>query len=206
MLLLLLLGATGCSYVKDRTNDLLDVFWLDLDVGALASAQVRCTDFLATGVGVAVQTYPLFSLHGRYCGQVERGAGGVVVMGPFNLYARDGEMVPCLAGSGDYPTSMQPPPMNFWFVYPTEPLGDRRGPHYDPRTRGWHVADCAVGACALLGVRLGCSPGQFVDFVCGIFGWDPAGDDVFVRDADATGEHREHSSSQVRPGRDRRGS
>jgi len=176
-------AATSCSYVKNRGNDLLDVFWLDVDVGALASAQVRCTDFLATGAGVGVQWLPLFNLHGRYYGRLERGTGGIGVMGPFNIYSRKGEMVPCMDGSPDYSIRIQPPPMNFWFFYPTEPQGRSRGPMYDVRTRGWNVADCAVGATAIVGLRVGFSPGHFVDFVCGLAGFDPAADDVFGGDA-----------------------
>ncbi len=60
-----LLGAS-CSYFKNRTNDLLDVFWVDVDAGLLASAEVRVTDFFATGGGVAIQSEPIVNLHGRY--------------------------------------------------------------------------------------------------------------------------------------------
>ena len=179
LLVLACVALTSCSYVKNRTNDLLDVFWLDVDIGALASAQVRCTDFLATGAGIGIQKYPLFNLHGRYFGQLERGTGGLPMMGPMNLYSRFGEMAPVLEGSPDYPNAIQPPPMNFWFFYPTEPMGDRRGPKYRMQKRGWRIADCAIGATAILGVRVGISPGHLVDFVCGLFGYDPASDDVF---------------------------
>ncbi len=49
--------------------------------------------------------------------------------------------------------------------------------HTSPDTDPWHAFDLEIAAMAGVGVRAGFRPGEFVDFLAGIFGADPIGDD-----------------------------
>jgi hypothetical protein len=52
-LLALTLLQAGCGYVQDRSRDLLDVFQLEMGYGLGLEADVRTTDLLQTGFGMA---------------------------------------------------------------------------------------------------------------------------------------------------------
>ena len=187
----------SCSYVQNRTNDLLDVFWLDVDVGVLAAAEVRATDFCAVGVGASLQSVPLVHVHGRHFGHVERMSGGLPVYWSISMYKND-EMVPFLDGTPAYSSIVQPPPCNYLLFYPEEFFVDRHGDaRYRIGRRGLRVLDCAVGASLGVGVRVGFSPGHLLDFLLGWFGLDLAGDDAFggVEDAALSAPPRAPTSS-----------
>jgi hypothetical protein len=49
--------------------------------------------------------------------------------------------------------------------------------HTNPTTDLWHAFDLEVSATVLVGARIGFSPGEFVDFLAGLVGLDPIGDD-----------------------------
>lgn len=172
LLLGLVLSSASCSYVKNRTNDLLDVFWLDVDVGMWPSVDVQASDWFGVGLGYSHQGIPLVNWHGRHVGHIERRILAVGAVAAFTDYSNDW-MVPALPGSGDYDTNVQSPPNIAAFV-PTYFVKE-----YDPSARGLRVADVGVGAAAIVGVWVGFSPGEFLDFVLGIVGVDIGDDDRF---------------------------
>ena len=54
----------GCSYLQNRTNDLLDVFRFDVGHGPGLYADARVTDFFASGLGLRSQRTA--GMHGRF--------------------------------------------------------------------------------------------------------------------------------------------
>ena len=49
--------------------------------------------------------------------------------------------------------------------------------HTSPESDLWHAFDLEVSATILVGGRLGFSPGELVDFLAGLLGFDPIEDD-----------------------------
>ena len=82
-------------------------------------------------------------------------------------------MVPVLFGSRRYDKIVQPP-ANLAIFMPTYFLET-----YKPSERGLRVADIGVGVAAIVGARVGFSPGELLDFTLGIVGVDIGNDDRF---------------------------
>lgn len=173
LLATILLPSMSCSYVKNRSNDLLDVFWLDVDVGLWPSVDLHVTDFFGLGLGYSDQSVPLVNWHGRHVGSVPRKTMGFGAVIAATVYQHESNMVPILSGSGSYDDNVQSPPklaafMPTYFVKP-----------YRASDRGLRLADVAASVTAGLGVRVGFSPGELLDFVLGFVGIDLGDDDCF---------------------------
>lgn len=169
----LLLPSVSCSYVKNRSNDLLDVFWLDVDVGLWPSVDLHVTDYFGVGLGYSDQSIPLVNWHGRHVGWVPRQTIGVGAVIAVTHYQHEANMVPVVSGSGPYRDDVQSPPILGGFM-PTYFVKT-----YRPSDRGLRLTDVGAGVTAGLGVRVGFSPGELLDFVLGFVGVDLGDDDRF---------------------------
>jgi hypothetical protein len=178
LMLLAAAAAGGCSYVKNRTNDLLDVFRFDVGWGPGLYAEARVTDFAALFLGY--RDLQLAGMHGRFVGSataMDLGLGPVVWGGSTQ------NTVPLLPGDTsqfdvDYAVPRRPM-VGEMLVLPVY-IGTSLSP------RGLRSTD--LGADVTLGyvsVGVGFSPGEFIDLLLGFFGIDLGGDDVFGREAAA---------------------
>lgn len=172
--LVLLLG--GCSYLKNRANDVFDVFRFDVGWGPGLYSEARATDFAAVGIGLRDQQ--LASLYGRFVGNPEVFS---VALGPFVLGSRTSlDMEPLLAGDPTHFDIRQDIPGTQVLFLPAEAP---RCSGYSLSKRGFHIADVGADlALGYVGVGVGVSPGEFVDLLLGFVGIDLAGDDVFGRE------------------------
>lgn len=145
-------NAAGCAYARDRAADLADVLTLEGGVGYGLHADVKATDFLHVGVGYAHLRKAGF--RGRELTWIADREVGLPVSGILPVGAwRDGgyDRLAHLHAS----------------------VGDLLA-YEDP----WRRADLEVGATlAIVHVRVELSLGHLLDFVAGLFAFDPAGDD-----------------------------
>jgi hypothetical protein len=172
----------GCSYVKNRTNDLLDVFRFDVGFGPGLYAEARVTDFAAVGLGFRDQE--LASMFGRFVGNPEVSS---VALGPFVLGGRVSlDMKPLLPGdTSGFRYGQDVPGTQILFIPGDAP----RCNGYSFAERGLRMADVGADvALGYVGLGLGVSPGEFVDLLLGFVGIDIGGDDMFGR-APTTREH-----------------
>jgi len=167
-----LLAGSGCTYLRDRANDLLDPFRVDVGVGFGLYADARATDFVATGVGV--HALHAAGWHGRHVGTGELGGLG---LGLLMLGDAEFAMSPLLGEPASFVRAHDVVPGQL-LVFACN--GMKCGlVRYTLAERGLHVAD--VGASAtigVVGVGLGFSPGELLDCLLGFFGIDIAGDDA----------------------------
>lgn len=176
------LGASllsGCTWLQNRANDALDVFALDFGQGPGLYADVRATDFVAVGVGM--HDTVTWGMHGRYAGTSGRGA---VAVGPLMWGWRpDGPAVSPMQ-SGDpsrFNQDVVDPPPSHLILWPAGPLR-HAFPEYNETARGLRFADVsATLTIGYVGMHVGFSPGELVDFVLGVFGIDLSDDDAFGR-------------------------
>ncbi len=142
----------GCGFARDRAADFADCFTVEAGVGPGLHADVKATDFLHIGAGYA---------HLR-----KAGARGRDV-----LWLRDREVglpVSALLAAGAARDG------SAWRAAHLHASIPDLLAFQDP----WRRADVEVGATAgVVSLRLGFSPGHLVDFLAGIVGLDPAGDD-----------------------------
>ena len=185
-LLALALSSSGCSYLRNRCADLLDIASVDVGYGPGVYAEARATDFLVPGLGV--HSYlEAYSLHGRYAGEVERWSG--FGLPPFltatTYMPADGRLVSVVDGDrSGYDLHMEPPWASYAMCIPGVWIGSLdHAPGYSVGERGMRVADVGVHVQCLVGVRLGFSPGESVDWLLGWFGLDLSGDDARLREA-----------------------
>jgi len=168
-LLLLLLSLGSCSsgaYLPDRGRDLLDIFTLTVSAGPEISLDAQATDLLHLSVGGGV--------HGE-AGMIGRrfGSAGVMTLGlPVAPFLEDGVLhgrYLFTEASGawreaDVQDECYLIHLGGWA--PTNPQSD------------WvHGFDLELSAHVLIGARVGLSPGELVDFLAGLIGFDPAADD-----------------------------
>lgn len=187
LLVLFTAALPGCTYLKNRANDLLDVVWLDVGVGPGLYAEGRISDFLIQGAGFQCHLANL-SLHGRYVGLGRLGGMGLptLTMAGCTMSIHDPAyigMVPILGGRSKYdPCHVEPPWSSCCLFFPGLCLIERPKfiPEYSAVERKLRVADIGAAVQYGIGVRAGFSPGELYDFVWGLFGGDPAEDDVFV--------------------------
>jgi hypothetical protein len=177
-LLIALLLLPGCAYLKDRANDVLDVFWSDVGIGPGLYVSARATDFLAVGFGYKEQA--IAGLHGRFAGT---GSSLAVGLGPAVIGNDRFDCSPVLPQDPSVFDAEQEPPASQLLVVPCsfehagfEPCD------YSEGHRDLHFLDVNAGAALLLvGARVGFSPGELLDCVLGLFGIDLAADDGFGR-------------------------
>ncbi|GIW71193.1 MAG: hypothetical protein KatS3mg102_0735 [Planctomycetota bacterium] len=146
------LGLGGCSYLSDRAADLVDVFTVEVGFGPGLHADLKATDWLHLGVGYAQLRKA--GLRGRDAVWMRDREVGLPLSALLWVGAwREGALERLGHLHADVPDLL---------AYP------------DP----WRRADLELGLSAgLVSVRLGLSPGQLLDFLAGLFGFDPAGDD-----------------------------
>ncbi len=163
MFLAVACAAGGCSYLPNRFADLTDVFSAELTAGPGIAAQAQVTGLVGTAVGVSKQ-YGVM-VHGRYAGLAARDTAGSLIAGSTNI-------------SGDVLTP-------FWGGKPYVPrtrswLGFLRWPPFAPALKKseWpQLLDMEVGASAGVGVHLGFSGIELLDFVVGLTTLDLCEDD-----------------------------
>lgn len=172
--LVLLFG--GCSYLKNRANDVFDVIRFDIGVDFGLYAAARATDFAAVAFGAkGTPAHGMVGVHGRFA--VRYGTLSVGV-GPWILGERlDVEPVALLGGESAYDRAQDVVPGQM-LVLPL--LGVEHAPDWSLEQRGLRVADAGADVTVgLVGIGLGFSPGEFLDLLLGVVGIDLAGDDVF---------------------------
>ena len=177
----------GCTYLKNRATDLLDVVWLDVGVGPGLYAEGRISDFLIQGAGFQCHLVNL-GLHGRYFGIGHLGGIGLptLTMAGCTVSIHNPAylgMVPMLGGGSQYDSChIEPPWSSTCLFLPGVCVVERPSsvPDYSAEKRKLRVADIGAAVQYGVGVRAGFSPGELYDFVWGLFGADPAADDVFV--------------------------
>lgn len=169
----------GCSYVKNRANDLLDPFHLDVGFSPGLYVDARATDFAALGLGLrGAPAGNMVGVHGRFA--VSYGAANMG-LGPIML----GDVIfpeasALLGGESSYDRNHDILPGQVFFI---PLLGSEHAPDWSLEHRGLHVADVGANvALGVVGAGVCFSPGEFVDLLLGFVGLDVAGDDVFGRE------------------------
>jgi hypothetical protein len=165
----LALASSACSsgtYLGDRGSDFAECFTLTVSAGPELSVDAKLTEalHLAVGGGVHVEA-------GMIGG--EWGSAGVAMLGlPISPFMEDGIVygrflfTDASGGWTDELVQDECYGIHLLDIAPTNPQRD-----------AWDRWDLELGVTVLVGARVGFSPGQFVDFVAGVFGGDPAGDD-----------------------------
>lgn len=168
---LLLAALPGCGLATvdgwaDRGSDLGECFTLTVSAGPELSADVKLTEALHLAVGGGV--------HGE-AGLVKGrwGAASVATLGlPVAPFLEDGIVhgrylfTESSGGWSDDLIQDECYGIHLLDCPPTNPQRD-----------AWDRWDLELGFTVLVGARVGFSPGQFVDFAAGLFGFDPAADD-----------------------------
>lgn len=163
----LLLGACASDgYLAKRGRDLADGFVLTVSAGAELSADAQVTDLIHVAVGGGVHGEA--GLIGRHLG-----TAGVMTLGlPVAPFLEDGVL---------YGRFLFTETGGAWTADDVEDecylIHALHAAPTHPEHDWWHAFDIEVGATVLVGARIGVRPGELVDFVAGIFGFDPIGDD-----------------------------
>lgn len=166
---------TGCSYLHDRVNDLLDPFRVDVGFGPGLYADARATDFLAVGAGG--QTLDTAGIHGRFVGTArlgQVGLPGLVMCGE----VRDAEMTSLLGDKSEFDEQRDVVPCQVLVLFPAMHAGRTGISDWWRADRDLHVADLGASLTVFVGVSIGFSPGEVLDLLLGFVGVDLARDDV----------------------------
>lgn len=168
------LALSSCSDGwSDRGRDAMDVVTFCLGAGPELSCEVRLTDAVHVGFGGGIHAET--GMLGRHVGHAS-----IMTLGfPFGFMAKEsvffGRYVHGETGGAWGVSAIQ----DECYVIHALPLGSTQPQH------AWVDSfNLEVAATALIGVRLGISLGQGIDFLGGCFGWDPAGDDDASHPAD----------------------
>ena len=148
-----LVPLAGCAYLHDRGRDFTDVVDVKGGAGGIGlGVKARATEFVGTGVGYGA-TYDTTEKIGRGAYDTESGFGGL------GFFVIDGKSGAC-PGAG----------------YEISLLGLRMQRETFPWPWRWFRFG---GEAVLPGVRGGLfvNLGEFVDFLAGLAGLDPVGDD-----------------------------
>jgi len=167
----LALSLTGCvspgNYLGNRAADLADVFTAELTIGPGFDVHAQATALVGTALGYSPQRGLM--MHGRFVGTGERHTGGIVLSAATSI---SGEFLDPLYGDAVYR-----PRDRSWFLlirYPPFVPAFRKG-------ELMRLLDVEAGASAIVGVHLGVSPLELVDFLLGLATVDLAGDDYRPR-------------------------
>jgi hypothetical protein len=162
-----LLGlVAGCGYLTDRGNDFADCWRGEVHMGLLPGGWVTAGPVLHTGLawaegGVSYRAGYRYNYLSSQGAVIESNAGNVHFGGPFEAYYL-------------VHTSRADASSREHFCYGiVPPLINEEGIHRD-----WlHDFDVEAGANVFVGLSLGFSVGEFLDFLLGWFMIDLAGDD-----------------------------
>ncbi len=168
---------TGCTYLKNRGNDFLDVVWADVGYGLGVGVDMQLTAFSQSGLGVyrmakSGLTRREFKTWNEF--------GAALLLGRMVLYDQHPPARPPGEHDGERRGSL---------IYPTairSLLGDEfkaegrpRIHIVNPRAPWMNAFDVDIGvALIVIGARVGLSPGEGVDFLLGWFGLDIGEDDI----------------------------
>ena len=162
------LGACASgTYMGDRGQDFADCFTVTVSAGPEVSVDAKLTEVmhLAVGGGVHVETG---MIKGAW------GSAGVATLGlPVSPFMEDGILYGRFLftdASGQWTDDLVQDECYAIHLLDAEPT--------NPHRSAWDRWDLEVGFTVLLGARIGFSPGQFIDFLGGVIGFDPAGDDA----------------------------
>lgn len=157
-------ASVGCTYLRDRGNDLADVFRLEMSVGVGIQASAMVTDAAHVGIGSS-DRYTAGLMYGDLTSQ-HREEHYLPLSYIHTIMEPEYEAVHTLSWSGEGPA----PDHRCYMIVPG------RSP---ARRHSWtHWFDIEVSAFAgIVGVEAGFSPGELIDFVAGLFWLDPAQDD-----------------------------
>jgi len=160
-------GAQGCSYVQARVADFADVFTFEATYGPGVDVHAQATGFFGTAVGYSQQTGVL--VHGRACGIGERATVGMLLLAGT---AAGGEDLACL-GEGEAPGDR----FGFWAMLLPLAFSPAEGVYVGYVPTWPRTFDVEAGFSAGVGVHVGVSPGELLDFVLGFTTLDIARDD-----------------------------
>jgi hypothetical protein len=175
VLILLLAGAPGCSYLAARGRDLSDIVSVGVSPGSGIGARMAATQLVELEVG-AQKDESLVGAHQRNFRWVESSYG--LPFSPFRTPSVQNEPVPPRHWYDFFTTSRHRT------LYPTRPkIEDRRYTLFVRSTaegqRWVDLFNIDLGATFLAGgFELTLSPGELVDFLLGWFGLDLGGDDA----------------------------
>lgn len=180
---LLGLALSSCSapgYFGDRARDLADVFVLTVSAGPEVSADVQATDLVHLSVGGGAHGEAGFI--GRHVG-----TAGVMTLGlPVAPFIEDGVLYGRFVFTETSGAWEEGDVQDECYIVHALGAGET-----NPKSDAWHALDLEVGATVLVGARVGLRPGELVDFLAGLLGLDPIGDDATPKDLApvATEEH-----------------
>ena len=171
-------GDLVVGYLADRGGDLLDLVAADVGVGGWLGARVHAGAIAHVGVGYEVADRYGWRFGEPLDGRAERHLGL-----PACFFDGVDAPVPSLhSGTRQVPPSElgEPPrPHACWMLFPFLCDDDVK------RTSGngflWGLDVEASVQLPGIGLRIGVSPGEALDFVAGFFGLDLAGDDTLSR-------------------------
>ena len=168
-LLLFTLCLSSCAadgYLAKRGRDLADCLTLTASAGLEASAGLHATYLAHISVGAGLHVE---------CGLVGRnfGGGSVVTLGlPIAPFMESGilhgrYLFTEVSGGWDKDAVED----ECYLIHALD-IGNT-----SPKSDLWHAFDLEISAVALVGGRVGFSPGELVDFLAGLAGLDPRKDD-----------------------------
>jgi len=177
LLVLALIGAlAGCASVKryafNRAEDLMDICTVELTAGPGADVHAQAMNIFGTAVGWSRQHGLM--MHGRYVGMGRRTTRGTLLTA---ATCAEGERMTSLHGPEGYL-----PRGGVWigFVPAGYWRGDKGGAFHAYSIEGMGALDLAAGASLGVGVHLGFSPLELLDFIAGWTTLDLGGDDAPV--------------------------
>ncbi len=161
------LGACASgTYLGDRGQDFSDCFTLTVSAGPEISVDAKLTEVMHLAVGGGVHGEAGL-IYGSW------GAAGVATMGlPVSPFLEDGIVYGRYLftdAAGQWTDDLVQDECYAIHLLDAAPT--------NPQRSAWDQWNLEVGFTVLLGARVGFSPGQFIDFLGGVIGFDPAGDD-----------------------------
>jgi len=175
LLLLLAAGGLGggCRYAQNRLADFQDAARLGLEIGPQFGVHAEATVLMHTGLGfglVPATTNTGYGAMGRHT--------------PFRYHVRSFDLVFM------HYRAIDGYPENLCHISPLIPGETNTHQPRDYAPIDW--LDTELAAYCVVGARVGFNPGQFVDFLAGLFTLDLAGDDTL--------EEPEKKSRESTPG------
>jgi len=165
---------SGCAsvqrYARHRAEDLMDICTVELTAGPGADVHAQATNIFGTAVGWSRQ-YGLM-MHGRYVGMGRRTTRGTLLTAA--TAARGVRMTSLHGPEGYLPRGgvwIGFVPAGYWH-------GDEDGAFRAYSIEGMGALDLAVGASLGVGVHVGFSPLELLDFIAGWTTLDLGGDDT----------------------------
>jgi hypothetical protein len=171
------------GYLADRAGDIIDIVALDVGIGGWLGARVHVGQLAHLGLG-----YEDADRYGWHYGEWLDGRPESHFYPPASFIDTGGHdtvIPPLHHGARKVPPSEmhEPAPGHAcWFLFPFLCDQDLKEPASEGILWGLDV-EASVQAPGI-GIRVGVSPGEALDFVAGIFGLDLAGDDTLSRPPD----------------------